>query len=225
MDNYSIEWTVLTMLEWGTSFFEKKNIKNPRLSIEWLLSDILNIKRLDLYLMYDKPLAKSELSLLRPLVKRRALGEPLQYITGSTDFYGYTIKVDPSVLIPRPETEELLELVLTQSPYVNKRKVLDIGTGSGCISIALKKKRPNWNCHAIDISKEAIRVAKDNALAHEIEIEFFIEDIINPSSFLLNQSYDLIISNPPYILRSEYSTIDVEVKAFEPNIALFTSSL
>ncbi len=218
------EWNVLSMLEWATSYFEEKGIRNPRFSIEWLLAHVMDVRRLDLYLLYDRPLNPDELSLLKPLVKRRSEHEPLQYITGETDFYNTTIKVRPGVLIPRMETEQLVELVLNNNSENPALRILDIGTGSGCIPIALKKEEPAFNIFASDISDEALEIAKENAAFNETDISFVKDDILNPSAFGEDQNFDIIISNPPYILENERAGLDKEVKDFEPSLALFCSS-
>lgn len=217
-------WTVLTMLEWATEFFEEKAVKSPRLSIEWLLAHVLGVKRLDLYLSYDRPLSSQELSALNPLVKRRAKHEPLQYITGETDFHRVVIKVNPYVLIPRQETEQLVEFILENHPANQALKVVDIGTGSGCIPISIKKERPEWTVSAIDISEGALQVAKENAESNQTEIHFVKDDILSPKAFSADKKFDLIISNPPYILPDEKSTLDREVADYEPELALFCSS-
>ncbi|MBO6584487.1 MAG: peptide chain release factor N(5)-glutamine methyltransferase [Gracilimonas sp.] len=217
------EWTVLSMLEWATEFFEERNVKSPRMSIEWLLAEVLSVKRLDLYLIYDRPLTAEELDVLRPLVKRRASHEPLQYITGHTDFYNVRIFVEPGVLIPRQETEELVAWILELYPKGETFSVLDVGTGSGCIPVALKKARPEWDLFATDISDKALSVAKNNAAQNEVDISFAQDDIFNPQAFS-DRTFDLIISNPPYILHSEKSTLDKEVKDYEPEEALFCES-
>ena len=224
MTSKSSDWTVLNILEWATSYFKNKGIRNPRLSIEWLLAQVLRTKRLDLYLIYDRPLTRKELDIIRSMIKRRASYEPLQYIIGETNFFGSIIKVNPSVLIPRPETEELVELVLKKVPSNDPIDVLDIGTGSGCIPIVLKKARSNWRLSAFDISSKAIYIAKENAELNNTKVNFSIDDIFSPSSELCARKFDIMISNPPYILNSEAESIDKEVRAFEPNLALFTTS-
>lgn len=216
-------WTVLSMLEWATEYFEERGVKSPRFSIEWLLAEILGIKRLDLYLSFDRPLSSEELAALRPLVKRRAHHEPLQYITGETDFHQVTLKVKPGVLIPRQETEQLVELILNEQPAEEAFKVLDIGTGSGCIPVALKHKRSNWNLFATDISEDAIKQARHNATLNETQITFARDDIFTPKAFD-DIRFDVIISNPPYILPDEKETLDKEVKEYEPEVALFCES-
>lgn len=214
-------WTVLSMLEWATSYFEQKHINNPRLSIEWLLSDVLNIKRLDLYLNYDRPLSSDELNSLRPLVKRRANYEPLQYIIGYTDFYNAKIEVNQSVLIPRPETEQLIQIILDTYKNEDALKLIDLGTGSGCIPIALKKERPNWDVWATDISEDALKTAHKNAINNNVDINFLKQDLFRPQFENQNIEFDIIISNPPYILPDEADSLSQEVLNYEPHLALF----
>ncbi len=218
------EWTVLSMLEWGTRFFEEKKVRNPRLSIEWLLSFVLNKKRLDLYVLFERPLTKQELSVLRPLVQRRAKQEPLQYITGSAEFYHTEIKVKPGVLIPRMETEQLVDILLTNHPD-GTLSVLDIGTGSGCIPIALKKQRPEWQIYATDISEEALKIAESNASLNDADIHFIRDNLFDSQLPDSNSAFDVIVSNPPYILFEEKEHLDEEVKNFEPDQALFCDSI
>ncbi len=216
-------WTVLSMLEWATAFFEEKNVNSPRMSIEWLLADVLSVKRLDLYLEYDRPLSTAELDTLRPYVKRRAAHEPLQYITGTADFHNISLNVAPGVLIPRQETEQLVDWILQLHPNRPNFTVLDVGTGSGCIPIALKNERPDWDVYAIDISEEALQQAQKNAELNEVEVHFAQDDLFNPTRFT-DTTFNLIISNPPYILHSEKPALDDEVKNYEPEVALFCNS-
>lgn len=214
-------WTVLSMLEWATEYFEERNIPSPRMSIEWLLADVLDIRRLDLYLKFDRPLSTEELDQLRPMVKRRAGHEPLQYITGETDFMDCRIHVEPGVLIPRPETEQLVEHILQEHSGQKSLRVIDLGTGSGCIPIALKKARPDWEILATDISEAALRIAKENARNNDTHITFIRDDFRESR---LEDRYDIVISNPPYIEASEKEDIEPEVKDFEPELALFCNS-
>lgn len=223
-------WTVLSMLEWGTDFFSSRRINQPRLSIEWLLSHVLVCKRLDLYLSFDRPLSKTELEILRGLVQRRARHEPLQYITGHTDFYNCRIDVNPSVLIPRPETEQLVELVLQWGGKRPECRVLDIGTGSGCIAIAIKKEQPGWDVTGIDISPEALKTAAGNAVANQADVRFAHGDLFDPSLSGLHlapskPAFDLIVSNPPYITPGERNSLDIEVRDYEPSMALFHDNI
>lgn len=210
------------MLEWGTEYLQKKDVPSPRLSIEWLLSNVLGCRRLDLYLKFDKPLTEQELAEFKPLLLRRAKMEPLQYITGSTDFYGLRMEVNPSVLIPRPETEQLVERILTQNGTANGINVLDVGTGSGCIALALKHERPDWNVCGFDKSSPALQTANRNAQALGLDVNFFEHDFFHPKlPENLSGPFDVIVSNPPYIPNSEHHLIGEEVRHFEPGQALF----
>ena len=217
-------WTVLSMLEWATDYFKNKNIPHPRLSIEWLLADTLALRRLDLYLKYDRPLSSVELDVLRSKIKRRSRHEPLQYITGFTEFMNCRINVNPAVLIPRVETEQLLEIILDDYKHLADRpvEVLDIGTGSGCIPIAIARAMPGWHCTGIDSSKDALETAKENARKNDVSVQFIQEDLFNLAGnhALSGNRFDLIISNPPYILPGEEEKLDKEVILFEPRYAL-----
>ncbi len=219
------DWTVVRMLNWATDYFQEKSVASPRLSIEWLLAETLNIRRLDLYMQYDRPLTREELDRLRPLVKRRAEHEPLQYITGSTDFYNCRFLVKPGVLIPRPETEQLVEIVLNEFRDKPDLRVLDVGTGSGCIAVSLKFEQPGWKIKALDNSPEALQTAKSNAELNEVEVEFFQADYNDDESWMHLSNFDLIISNPPYIPEDEFSELDPQVRNYEPTSALYAEEV
>jgi len=222
------DWTVLSMLEWGTEYFKERGIPDPRLSIEWLLAEVLQVKRLDLYLKFDRPLSQSELDAIRPLVKKRASHEPLQYILGYTNFMNAQISVTPDVLIPRIETEQLVEILLDNHPADDSseaKKLIDIGTGSGCIPIALKMERPNWQIDALDISEEALRIARKNAESNEVEITFMQGDILEWKKLPVEKTYDIVISNPPYVLPEEKDELEEQVVNHEPSLALFCENL
>lgn len=213
------------MLKWATDFFDEKGIPNPRHSIEWLLAETLNIKRLDLYLKYDRPLSPDELNTLRPMVKRRAQHEPLQYIVGYTDFMNARISVDEHVLIPRLETEQLVEIILDTHPSGQPLSLLDIGTGSGCIPIAIKMERPEWSIRGIDISADALEVARENAIQNEVEVPFDTGNILSADSISVEGSLDIIVSNPPYVKPDEEDLLEPQVKEYEPSEALFFDDL
>lgn len=221
MDDAPEEWTVLSMMEWATSWFQSQKVPDSRHSIEWLLSETLGVKRLDLYLMYDRPLTSDELDELRPLVKRRANHEPLQYITGFTEFMNARITVTPDVLIPRIETEQLTELILDREDAGARLRGLDIGTGSGCIPVALAMERPDWTLHAFDLSAEALEIARGNAVANGVEVNFQQGDLLLWRELELGGPFDFIVSNPPYIPPSEKETLEPQVRAWEPSLALF----
>jgi release factor glutamine methyltransferase len=207
---------ILEVIQKTTPYFEKQGIESPRLTIELLLAHLLKKKRMDLYLEFERELDEATLARLREMVKRRVTGEPLQYITGEVDFCGLKFQVDKRVLIPRPETELLVETVAGRNP----RKIVDVGTGSGCIAIALAKKLPEAEITALDVSPEALEVARGNAALHQIEknIRFLESDLLEalPDGFVV----DAIVSNPPYIADGELVKLPKEVRDFEPVRAL-----
>jgi release factor glutamine methyltransferase len=174
-----------------------------------------------LYLQFDGPLTKAELKTLRDYTKRRVEHEPLQYITGSVDFYNLTINVARGVLIPRPETEELVSLILGELEQSSSVRFVDAGTGSGCIALALKSERPGWQGFGFDISEESVTQAKKNAGLLELDVHFFRQDIFDAMSRSNKTSIDLLVSNPPYITFSEKADLDREVAEWEPSEALF----
>ncbi len=163
----------------------------------------------------------SDFKKVKSIVDRLKKYEPIQYILGQTIFYGLKIKVNPSVLIPRPETEELVDWILKSSLPENC-KILDIGTGSGCIALALKKNLPNSKILAIDVSEEALKTAKNNAAENDLEVNFYEADIINPDKIKLDR-FDIIVSNPPYVREIEKNKMNNNVLHFEPELALFVS--
>jgi len=214
---------ILDLIKWGESFFKEKNISEPRLNIELMLCKILNCKRINLYLDYDKPLNKEELTILRNFVKRRIQHEPLQYILGETEFLGLKLKVNSSVLIPRPETELLVEEIINISKKYNEHEIniLDIGTGSGNIAISLAKFINNSKIYSIDINEDTLNLAKENAEANFVldKIIFQKLDILQTEEFPFNTKFDFIVSNPPYISIDEYKLLEPELK-YEPITAL-----
>jgi len=207
---------ILEVIQKTTPYFEKQRIESPRLTIELLLAHLLKKKRMDLYLEFERELDEATLIKLREMVRRRVAGEPLQYITGEVEFCGLKFQVDKRVLIPRPETELLVETVVGRNP----RKIVDVGTGSGCIAIALAKKLPEAEISALDISPEALEVARGIASLHQIEknIRFLESDLLEAlsGSFVV----DTIVSNPPYIADRELAKLPKEVRDFEPVRAL-----
>jgi release factor glutamine methyltransferase len=209
--------SLLEVIDRTSAYFAKNGVANPRLQVEWLLAHVLGCKRLDLYLRFDMPLEESVLEQLRPLVKRRAQHEPLQYITGSTPFHDLTLKCDPRALIPRPETEQLIEEILARKPE-KTAQILDLGTGTGAIALALAKALPEAKVTAVDASQQALALAKENALANGLaERVTFLE-----SNWFakIKGPYDIIASNPPYLTEEEWETADPEVRDREPRNAL-----
>lgn len=211
--------TVLESLKLSTEYLEKKSIESPRINAEILLAHVLNCRRLDLYLSFDRPLSDDEKNSYRELLKRRALREPLQYITGYVEFYGLRLNVNSSVLIPRPETELLVEEVIKHVKEGSRVKILDIGTGSGNIAIALASNLPDAQVTGIDISGEALRTAAANAeLNTAPEIKFINKDITRDPIF--NEMFDIVVSNPPYVSIDDFNSLQPELKVYEPQIAL-----
>ncbi len=217
--------TVLEAINLSADFLAKKNIESPRINSEHLLAYVLNCKRLDLYLSFDRPLKEDEVDAYRELIRRRSKAEPLQYIIGSVEFFGLDFKVNPSVLIPRPETEILVEKILEHSDKNIPLKILDIGTGSGNIAVSLAKNLQNSSVVAIDISEDALKIAAENSESNNTntQIVFKKYDFMTENNFQ-QESFDLIVSNPPYVSAEEFPSLRPELNVYEPKIALTDSS-
>ena len=217
--------TVLEVIKLSTEYLQKKGVEAPRANAEILLAEILKCKRLELYLSFDKPLAENEVQIYREAIRKRGLRIPLQYIVGNVEFYGLKLIVNESVLIPRPETELLVEKIINESDKSVSLKILDIGVGSGNISLSILKNLPNTNVVAIDISESALEVAKQNAelnsLLDRIELKHF--DIMKDDLSSLGK-FDLIVSNPPYVSVNDFESLEPELKVHEPRIALTDNS-
>jgi release factor glutamine methyltransferase len=210
---------LLDVITASTDYLKAKGIVNARREVEELIAAALNLKRIDLYLQFDRPLVEEELVKCRDGIKRRALGEPAQYIVGEVFFYGVRIKVTPQVLIPRPETEILIDKVakILEKEGSAEKILWDMCTGSGYIAIALKKKFPQLHVVATDLSKEALAMAKENAKLNEVEITFLEGDLFAPVE---GQQCNYFVCNPPYISKNEYDNLSKEVRDFEPKTAL-----
>ncbi len=182
---------------------------------------VLGFSRTDLLLKKEENINQSDLIKLYDYAKALRNGIPLQYVLGDSIFYGLHFFVDSSVLIPRPETEELVELVLKENK--EPARLLDLGTGSGCIPVSIKKNRPNWEVFACDISDRALQVARKNAFSNSVDVSFFRADILQPDSFKIASlpPLDLMVSNPPYIKKEEAQDMSLQVKDHEPHLALF----
>ncbi|MEK7791094.1 MAG: peptide chain release factor N(5)-glutamine methyltransferase, partial [Deltaproteobacteria bacterium] len=209
------------MLKWTEAYFKKQGLLKPRLDAEILLSHAVHKRRIDLYLQFDHPLNETELSAFKELVRRRVQHEPIQYMTGHQEFWSLDFSVGPGVLIPRPETECLVEqsLKILANDTKEKIRILDIGCGSGVVAIVLAKERPGAEVVAVDISQVALSCALENAKRHGVgeRIEFRRSDIY---SGLKEEKFDLIVSNPPYIRTDEWETLDLEIRNYEPKEAL-----
>jgi release factor glutamine methyltransferase len=211
------------ILEKTTHFFREKKFDTPRLDAELLLAHSLGFSRMDLYLKFDQPLAEAELEKCRVAVRRRATGEPVAYILGEKGFFGNLFFVDSSVLIPRPETELLVEAVLEE---VKKRdwqqrplKILDLGCGSGCIGLSLLKELPGSTATLVDISEQALSTAKKNT--EKLQLSDRCEFILGDAANLVFAPADIVVANPPYIATAD-DRVQKEVRQFEPHQALFS---
>jgi release factor glutamine methyltransferase len=221
MEQTQKTWHVLELLKVTEKLLKEKNIENARLNAELLLSDVLKMPRIKLYLDFEKPLKEDEIEQYRAKIRRRLNHEPLQYITGYTEFYGLRFELSPDVLIPRPETEILVEKaveMITSFEMINS-KILEIGTGSGCISIAVGSK-VNCTIDAIDINEEALSLARKNSEKNRTsaKINFLNKDILK--SFKNFDGYDMVLCNPPYVPANEFDSLQDEIKNYEPRTAL-----
>lgn len=208
-------WTTLKVLDWTKEFLVSRGVENARLEAEWLLCAATGLDRVGLYLNFEKPLDDEELAAYRSMVARRGRREPLQHILGTQEFCGLEFEVTPDVLIPRHDTETLVNEALARMP--GARSVLDIGTGSGCIAVTVARGLPGVSVTAVDISEPALVVARRNAARNGVVIEFLHGSLLEP---VAGRQFDLIISNPPYIPSSDIKTLEPEVRDFDPLGAL-----
>ncbi len=210
-------WTIREVLDWTTSDFVSRAIATPRLDAELLVAQALGIDRVGLYLDLNRPLVDDERAEIRALVGRRRDREPVAYILGYRDFYGRRFSVNSSVLIPRPDTETLIEHALACIPEDAPFRVLDVGTGSGAIALTLAAERPLATVTGTDISEDSLAVASMNAEQLGLEDRVRLErvNLANESS-----EYDLVVSNPPYVTHGEIAELEPEVRDYEPALAL-----
>ncbi len=208
-------WTTLKLLAWTQDFFAKKDVDAPRLTAEVLLAHALSCDRVRLYLDFDKPLGDPELARFRELVRRRVDGEPTAYLVGRREFFGHPFRVDPRVLVPRPETELLVEAALAALPEGGS--ALDLCTGSGCVAVSLALARKGARVLATDVSEEALALARENAVALGAVVEFATGDLW--AAVHAGELFDVVVSNPPYVPTGELAGLSREVRR-EPCIAL-----
>lgn len=219
-------WTIRRVLTWATDDLKKRGVSaSPRLDVELLLGLVLKINRVGLIIDAERPLAKEELARYKALHTRRRSGEPVAYLTGVREFFGRTFRVDARVLIPRPDTEILVEVALARTRAVSmSARVLDVCTGSGCVAVSLARERPTTRVYGIDISEGALAVAHENALRlGAMNVAFVQGDLFGPcerGSGKIRGRFDLITSNPPYIPDGDISTLQADVRDFEPGLAL-----
>jgi release factor glutamine methyltransferase len=214
-------WTIGKVLTWATEDFRGRGLESARLDAELLLSEALGLDRIRLIMESRRPLAAGELASFRELIKRRRTGEPMAYILGRREFFGFEFRVDRRVLIPRPDTEALVEVALerTHARYMFGR-ALDLCTGSGCVAIAFAKRRPTWRVTATDLSEPALGLAFENAqrLGTVFGMCFLAGDLFAPLP--AEERFDLITANPPYVSDPELAKLDAGIRDFEPKLAL-----
>jgi release factor glutamine methyltransferase len=206
-------------MEWTEKHFQQKGIESPRLEAQLLLAHALDCRKTELYTRWDEVISEERRSRFRDLIRRRLEGCPVQYLLGYREFFLLQLEVTPAVLIPRPETELLVTETLNHLKSREAPRVLDVGTGSGCIAIAIAHRHMSARITATDISAEALEVARRNAARHNLaeRIRFIQGDLLDP---LGNESFDVIVSNPPYVSGAEYATLAPHVRNFEPRLAL-----
>jgi len=214
-------WTVIDLLKWTAGYLEEKNFAHARLNAERLLCHVLHWRRVDLYLQFDRPLSVDELTAFKLLLRRRLTHEPLQYIIGESEFFSLSFLVGPGVLIPRPETELLVEKAIEFAHPFAGCRILDLGTGSGCIAVSLAVHLPQAHIVAIDRSAKALELAQANARCNGVaeRIEFLSWDFTSPTS-PFTAAFDVVVANPPYVRESDYERLPKEIKNFEPPEAL-----
>jgi len=216
----SAAWTVRRVLEWTAEHLGKHGSDTPRLDAEILLAHSRGCERIELYTRFDEPLTNSQRQTMRELVNRRAMAEPVAYLVGHREFFGIDFRVNHQVLVPRPDTEtlvlELLDRSIPQSPC----RILDVGTGSGCIAVAAAVNRPRASIVASDVSQEALGIAQHNAQTHGVtnRIEFLCGSLFEP--IRADDRFDFVVSNPPYIADHEMETLQADVRLHEPHLAL-----
>ncbi|GAB7025897.1 peptide chain release factor N(5)-glutamine methyltransferase [Geotalea toluenoxydans] len=208
-------WTVLKVLTWTKEFLTQKGVENARLESEWMLCAVLGLDRMGLYVNFDKPLTPKELADYRGMIARRGRREPLQYILGSQEFMGLDFAVTPAVLIPRHDTEVLVNETVKRAGKTSS--ILDVGTGSGCISISLAKALPGAAITGVDTSVDALAVAEKNCNTHGVAVKLLHGSLFEP---VQGQQFHMVVSNPPYIPSDDLKTLQPEVRDYEPAGAL-----
>jgi release factor glutamine methyltransferase len=210
--------TVLEVLQSTIAYFQKHKIESPRLNAEHLIAHVLKLSRLELYLEFECKLNEQELAQLRELVKRRAQGEPLQHLLGTVEFCGQTFLCDKRAMVPRPETEELVELLISETGNRKPERIVDVGAGSGIIALSLAKQFPEAKVYAVDISEDALDLAKENAARLGLNecVRFQKGDLLDN----LDERFDLIVANLPYISMQDRHLLAREV-LHDPEVALF----
>ena len=215
METITKSWRIIDLISWGTDHFAEKGINNARREMEWFLCDVMDCQRIDLYIQFEDLLHENDLIKLRKMVQRRLSGEPFQHILGKGSFYGRDFRINNNALIPRPETELLIERLKIRGEV---NSLLDIGTGSGCIAITASLEKLAENIFATDHSQSALNVAKENMEKFAVtNIKMIIHDFLQ-SRF--KSKFDVVLSNPPYIAENTLLNLPVEVRDYDPPAAL-----
>jgi release factor glutamine methyltransferase len=214
------EWTVGRLLEWTAGWLRGREADSPRLDAEVLLASVLGCQRIELYTRFDEVVADEPKAAFRELVKRRGHGEPVAYLTGTKEFFSLSFRVTRDVLVPRPETESLVVRSLDLCRGLAGARIVDVGTGSGAIAVVLARHLPNASITAIDISPQAVAIARENVVAHGVadRVRVLEGDLL--SGLPEEETFDLIVSNPPYIREDEFAGLPRDVRDFEPRGAL-----
>ncbi|MDP8224491.1 MAG: peptide chain release factor N(5)-glutamine methyltransferase [Candidatus Lernaella stagnicola] len=210
-------WTVLKLLHWCRDYFAGKGIESARLDAEVLLAKVLGCDRVGLYLRFDQPLEAGELATMREWVRRRGCREPVAHLVGTREFYGLSFLCDARALVPRPETELLVETALALLPETNAA-LCEVGTGSGCVAVSLAKQRPAWRVTATEVSPEAADLARENIARLQVEdrVEVCEVSLLDAEA----GGFDAVLSNPPYIASGDLATLMPEVAQYDPALAL-----
>jgi release factor glutamine methyltransferase len=216
-------WTVGRVVRWAADDFRAKGIESPRLEAELLLAQALDTDRMRIIVDSARELEPAELARYRALIQRRRKGEPVAYIRGQKEFFGRVFHVDKRVLVPRPDTEILVEVALRRTAsFPLPGRYLDLCTGSGCVAISLARERPASKVFAVDLSSDALVVARENAVrlgaAHQVA--WLSGDLFRPLTSIAGPKLDLVVANPPYIAEGEIESLSIDIRAFEPRLAL-----
>jgi release factor glutamine methyltransferase len=213
------EWTVARVVTWATEDFKRRGLDSPRLDAELLLAHVLGVDRVKLFVDFARVLEPRELVAYRDLIQRRRKAEPVAYILGTREFHGLPLRVDRRVLVPRPDTETLVEVALDRTAAFHLQgSALDVCTGSGCVALAFAKRRPTWSVTGSDVSEEALAVARDNAERVGASVRFVSSDL--DAAFPAGTRFDVITANPPYIPTGELEGLPPDVRDHEPRLAL-----
>lgn len=216
--------TVLEVIKKTTEFLAGRGVENPRLNAELLVGHGLSLGRMQLYLQFERPLTAADLERIRPLVRRRGQREPLQYVVGETDFFGLKLKTDRRALIPRPETERLVELLVNRyADVAPPPRILDLGTGTGAIALALARQFPTAAVTGVDRSEEALALAAENAALTGLQSQVTWQQSDWYAALPADAAFDLIVANPPYLSGEETAAAEPEVREYEPVTALMAA--